>query len=57
MVVLHQLPLYLRINVPFSGLASTQVGENELRSFLRVILLIIVIEQLGTVARLVVNMI
>ena len=58
MVVLYQFSLDFRINIEVStGLVSTQVRENELRPFLCIILLVIVIEHLGTVTCLVVDMV
>ena len=58
MVVLYQFSLDFRIDIEVStGLVSTQVRENELRPFLCIILLVIVIEHLGTVTCLVVDMV
>ena len=58
MIILYQLSLDFRIDIEVStGLISAQVRENELRTFLCVELSVIVIEHLGTMACLVVNMI
>ena len=57
-VVLRQLALDFRIDVPpIARLICPQVRENELRSLLRVVFLVIFRDHLGTVARLVVGMV
>ena len=57
-VVLRQLALDFRIDVPpVARLVSTQVREDELRAFLRVVLLVILRDHLGAVARLVVGVV
>ena len=56
-ILLYQLTLNLRINIPLARLVSTQVAEDKLCSLLFVILLIVVIEELGTVAGFVVYMV
>ena len=56
-VVLHQLPFDFAVRIPLSGLVGSEVGEYELRTFLCVILPIILCNLGGTVGSLVVHMI
>ncbi len=57
-VVLRQFAFDFRIDVPpVARLVSTQVREDELRAFLRVVLPVILRDHLGTVARLVVGVV
>ena len=57
-VVLHQLPLYLAVHVPsVSRLVGTQIREDELRSLVRIVFVVILCYHLGAVARLVVRMV
>ena len=58
MVVLYQFSLDFRIDIEVSaGLVSPQIRENELRPFLCIVLLIIVIQEFRTMACLVVDMV
>ena len=58
MIVFYQFSLDFRIDIEVStGLVSTQVRENKMRSLLCIVLSVIVIEHLDTVTCLVVDMI
>ena len=56
-VVLHELALDFRINAPLSGLIGAQVGENELRTLLCIVPLVIFGNHPGAVGCLVVGMV
>ena len=57
-VILRQFPLYLAVHVPpVARLVCTQIREDELRSLVRVVFMVILSYHLGTVARLVVGMV
>ena len=57
-VILHQLAFYLAVHVPsFPRLICPQVGEHELRTLVRLVLVVILCNHLGTMACLVVGMV
>ena len=56
-VVFHQLALDFRVHVPFARLVGSQIGENELRSFLCIVLVIILGDICRTMRSLVVGMV
>src|SRR5574344_2610594 len=57
-VILRQFSLYLAVHVPpVARLVCTQIRENELRAFLRVVFMVILSYHLGAVARLVVGVV
>ena len=56
-LVLHELALDLRVHAPFARLVCSEIGEDELRALLLVILSIVLAEQLGTMASFVVDVI
>ena len=56
-MVFHQLTLDFAVRIPLSGLVGSEVGKYELRTFLCVILPVILRNLGGTVGSLVVHMI
>src|SRR5690606_7159563 len=56
-VVLHEFAFYFGVHVPFAGLVGSQIGENELRSFLCVELVVILGDIYRTMRSLVVGMV
>ena len=56
-IVLNQLTLDLRIEIPFAGLVCAKVGKYELCAFLSIVFIIILSNHPGTVACFVVRII
>ena len=56
-VVLHELALDFAVNAPLPGLIGAQIRENELRSLLCIVSLVILGNHPGAVGRLVVGMV
>ena len=56
-VILHEFAFDFRVHVPFARLVCSEIGENELRPLLLVILAVILAEQLDAMAGFVVDVI